>query len=91
MSGSHYQFYRIGEIMCIAVPGKILSIEKNIAQVNFSGVRRKVALDLVPKARTGDYVLVHAGFAIQVLEESEAEETLKLFEEIYSREDLKKI
>jgi len=76
--------------MCIAVPGKILSIEKNTAQVDFSGARRQVALDLVPKARKGDYVLVHAGFAIQVLEESEAEETLKLFEEIYSREDLKK-
>lgn len=77
--------------MCIAVPGKILSIEKNTAEVNFGGAGRKVALDLVPKARTGDYVLVHAGFAIQVLEEAEAEETLKLFEEIYSREDLKKI
>ena len=77
--------------MCIAVPGKILSITKNTAEVNFSGARRKVALDLVPKARTGDYVLVHAGFAIQVLEEAEAEETLKLFEEIYSREDLKRL
>ncbi len=77
--------------MCIAVPGKILSIIKNTAEVNFSGARRKVALDLVPKARVGDYVLVHAGFAIQVLEEAEAEETLKLFEEIYSREDLKRL
>ena len=77
--------------MCIAVPGKILSITKNTAEVNFSGVRRTVALDLVPKARTGDYVLVHAGFAIQVLEETEAEETLKLFKEIYTREDLKKM
>ena len=77
--------------MCIAVPGKILSIESNTAEVNFGGAKRSVALDLVPKARTGDYVLVHAGFAIQVLEESEAEETLKLFEEIYSREDLKRL
>ena len=75
--------------MCIAVPGKILSIKKNTAEVNFSGAKRKVALDLVPDAKKGDYVLVHAGFAITVLEQSEAEATLKIFEEIYSREDLK--
>jgi len=77
--------------MCIAVPGKILSIENNTAEVNFSGAKRKVALDLVPDAKKGDYVLVHAGFAITVLEQAEAETTLKLFEEIYSREDLKKL
>jgi len=77
--------------MCIAVPGKILSIENNTAEVNFSGTKRKVALDLVPGAGKGDYVLVHAGFAITVVEQSEAEITLKLFEEIYSREDLKKL
>ena len=77
--------------MCIAVPGKILSIENNTAEVNFSGAKRQVALDLVPHARKGDYVLVHAGFAITVLEQAEAETTLKLFEEIYSREDLKKL
>ncbi|OGS07907.1 MAG: hydrogenase assembly protein HypC [Elusimicrobia bacterium RIFOXYA12_FULL_51_18] len=77
--------------MCIAVPGKILSIENNTAEVNFSGAKRKVALDLVPGAGKGDYVLVHAGFAITVVEQSEAEITLKLFEEIYSREDLKKL
>jgi len=76
--------------MCIAVPGKILSIEKNTAEVNFSGAKRKVALDLVPDAKKGDYVLVHAGFAITLVEQSEAEATLKLFEEIYSREDLEK-
>ena len=77
--------------MCIAVPGKILAIDKNTAEVNFGGAKRKVALDLVAHARKGDYVLVHAGFAIQVLEESEAEETLKLFKEIYGREDLKRL
>ena len=77
--------------MCIAVPGKILSIENNTAEVNFSGAKRQVALDLVLHAKKGDYVLVHAGFAITVLEQSEAEATLKLFEEIYSREDLKKL
>ena len=77
--------------MCIAVPGQILSIENNTAEVDFSGAKRKVALDLVPAAKKGDYVLVHAGFALTVLEQSEAKATLDLFEEIYGREDLKKI
>ena len=72
--------------MCLAVPGKITSIKKNNADVDFSGIKRTVSLDLVPGAKKNDYVLVHAGFAIQVLEPKEAEETLKLFKEIYGRE-----
>jgi hydrogenase expression/formation protein HypC len=72
--------------MCIAVPGKIVSVKKNNAEVDFSGARRTVALDLVTGAKKGDYVLVHAGFAITVLEQAEAEATLKLFEEIYGHE-----
>ena len=66
--------------------GKIISIKNNGAEVDFSGVKKEVALDLVADAKKGDYVLVHAGFAITVLERSEAEATLKLFEEIYGRE-----
>ena len=72
--------------MCLAVPGKILSLKNNNAEVDFSGVKRSVSLDLVPDARKNDYVLVHAGFAIQVLEPAEAEETLKIFREIFSQE-----
>ena len=71
--------------MCLAVPGKILSVKDNNAEVDFNGVKRAVSLDLVPGAKRGDYVLVHAGFAIQVLEPKEAEATLKLFDEIYGR------
>ncbi len=70
--------------MCLAVPGKIISFKNSNAEVDFSGVRRAVSLDLVPDARKNDYVLVHAGFAIQVLDAKEAEETLKLFKEIYA-------
>ena len=72
--------------MCLAVPGKIISIADNSAEVDFSGVKRAVSLDLVPAAKRNDYVLVHAGFAIQVLEPEEARETLELFKEIYGRE-----
>lgn len=76
--------------MCIAVPGKILSIDKNSAEVDFSGVKRTIALDLLPQAAKGDFVLVHAGFAIQKLEEEEALETLKLFKTIFTGEELPK-
>ncbi|OIO02456.1 MAG: HypC/HybG/HupF family hydrogenase formation chaperone [Elusimicrobia bacterium CG_4_10_14_0_2_um_filter_56_8] len=71
--------------MCLAVPGRILSVRGNNAEVDFSGVKRAVSLDLVPAARQNDYVLVHAGFAIQLLAPEEARETLKLFTEIFSR------
>ena len=73
--------------MCVAVPGKIKSIKAGSAEVDFSGVTRSVSLDLVPSARKNDYVLVHAGFAIQVLDPADAAETLKLFKEIYKYED----
>ncbi len=72
--------------MCLAVPGKIASIKDNNAEVDFSGIKRAVSLDLVPGAKKNDYVLVHAGFAIQLLEPAEAAETLKLFSELFGRE-----
>ena len=72
--------------MCLAVPGKIISLKNSNAEVDFSGVKRQVSLDLVPEAKKNDYVLVHAGFAIQVLDPGEAAETLKLFAEIYGKE-----
>ncbi len=68
--------------MCLGVPGKVISIEGDLAEVDFSGTRRKVSLLICPDVREGDYVLVHVGFAIQRLDEEEALETLTLFEEI---------
>ncbi len=68
--------------MCLGVPGKVISIEGDLAEVDFSGIRRKVSLLICPDVREGDYVLVHVGFAIQRLDEEEALETLTLFEEI---------
>ncbi len=68
--------------MCIAVPGKIVKIDDiNMATVDFGGSTRIASADLVPDAAVGDYVLVHAGFIINILDETEAEETLKLFDE----------
>ena len=68
--------------MCLAVPGKVLAAEGDTARVDFGGVEREAALDLLPGIRPGDYVVVHAGFAIQRMNEAEAAETLRLFEEI---------
>jgi hydrogenase expression/formation protein HypC len=67
--------------MCLAVPGKVLSIEGKDADVDFGGVTRKVNVSLV-KAGVGEYVIIHAGFAIQVVDREEAEETIKIWEEM---------
>lgn len=68
--------------MCLAIPVRVDSIEENTGLIEFGGVRRPVDLRLLENVRVGDYVLVHAGFAIQRLDEEEARKTLELFAEI---------
>lgn len=69
--------------MCLAVPGKILQLQPlGRATVDMLGAQREVSLRLVPTAQVGDYVLVHAGFGIQVIDPAEAEETLRLVREL---------
>jgi len=71
--------------MCLAIPAKVLSMKGKLAQVDFgNGVMQEVNVMLVD-AKIGDYVLVHAGYAIQVLDQKEAEETLKLWDEILKK------
>jgi len=70
--------------MCLAVPVKIVSIDGDEAETEVAGVRRRVSIALTPEAKVGDYVLLHTGYAIGVIDEAEAEETLKLLEEIAS-------
>jgi hydrogenase expression/formation protein HypC len=67
--------------MCLAIPGKVERIEGDKAVVDYGGIRREVDISLVD-VKEGEYVIVHAGFAIQVLDEREAKETLKIFEEL---------
>ena len=68
--------------MCLAIPARIVEVEGSVAKVDFGeGVLREVNVSLV-EAKAGDYVLVHAGYAIQVLSEEEAKETLRLWSEI---------
>ena len=68
--------------MCLAVPAKILSIQDALAKVELSGVTKDVSLMLLPEAKPGDYVLVHAGFAMEIVDEKEAEETYALLDEM---------
>jgi len=74
--------------MCLAIPAQVKSIgEMNMSEVDIMGVSRHVSLDLVPDAKEGDWVLVHAGFAIQVVDEEYANETLELLKEMSMVED----
>jgi hydrogenase expression/formation protein HypC len=75
--------------MCLAIPAKVISRKQDLAQVDFGeGVLREINVTLVD-AKVGDYVLVHAGYAIQVLDEKEALETLSLWNEILTAEPQK--
>ena len=69
--------------MCLGIPGKVLEIDKDlIAIVEIGGIKNTVSLQIVPEAKVGDYVVSHAGFAIKMVDEKEALETLALVEEI---------
>jgi len=69
--------------MCLAIPAQVKSIgDLNMAEVDILGVMRHVSLDLVPEAKLDDWVLVHAGFAIQVVDEDYAVETLEILKSI---------
>ena len=69
--------------MCLAIPARVTEVdEAHMASVDIMGVTRKVSLDLVPEAVVGDFLLVHAGFALQVIDEESANETLELLKQI---------
>ena len=71
--------------MCLAIPAVIRSIDGYLAEVELGGVTRQASLQLTPEAKVGDYVLLHTGYAINVIDEDEARETLKLLEEIVNQ------
>ncbi len=68
--------------MCLAIPALIKSIAGQLALVDIEGVTREVSLQLTPEAKVGEYVLLHTGYAISILDEAEAQETLKLLRQI---------
>ncbi|MCL0089361.1 HypC/HybG/HupF family hydrogenase formation chaperone [Dehalococcoidia bacterium] len=73
--------------MCLAIPALVKSIEGQEAEADMGGISRRISLWLTPEAKVGDYVLIHTGYAISVLDQEEAEETLRLFEEIQAMEE----
>ena len=68
--------------MCLAVPAKVLSLDGALGKVELRGVKRDVSMMLLPEAKVGDYVLVHAGFAMQLVDEKDAAETEALLAEM---------
>lgn len=70
--------------MCLGVPGKLVEIRGTKGVIMYGGAKREIDLSLIEEPQTGEYVIVHAGFAIEKLDEEEAQETLRLFEEMFS-------
>ena len=68
--------------MCLAVPALIKSIDGDEAEVELGGITRHASIMLTPEAKVGDYVLLHAGYAINIVDQSEAEETLSMLREM---------
>jgi hydrogenase expression/formation protein HypC len=72
--------------MCLGVPGRVIEIRDDrgtpMATVDFGGVRKEVCLAYVPEAQVGDYTVIHAGFAITLVDEASAERTLELFQQL---------
>ena len=68
--------------MCLAIPALVKSIDGRLAEVEVGGVSRKISIWLTPEVKVGDYVLLHTGYAINIIDEAEAKDTLKLLEAI---------
>jgi len=77
--------------MCLAIPGKVVEIDVSVSplmgKVSFGGIKKDVCLELVPEVKIGNYVIVHVGFALNVMDEEEAQETLNLIEQMHQSED----
>ncbi|MBO4365427.1 MAG: HypC/HybG/HupF family hydrogenase formation chaperone [Eggerthellaceae bacterium] len=78
--------------MCLAIPAQIMELkDDNMAEVSILGVTREASIDLTPQAQVGDYVLIHAGFAIEVVDQQYAQETLELVRQLPELIDLEGI
>jgi hydrogenase expression/formation protein HypC len=72
--------------MCLAIPARIVSIDGQEAEADIGGIKRKISLRLTPQAEVGNFVLLHTGYAINIIDEEEAQETLKLLTELSEAE-----
>ena len=73
--------------MCLAIPGKITAINGEIADVDFGGVTKQTNVSMVD-AQIGDWVVIHAGFAIEVMDEEDAQETIRLWNEVLDHDEV---
>ncbi len=73
--------------MCLAVPARVMAIQGRTARVDLEGNERDCSIDVVPEVEVGDYVLMHAGYAMQIIRDEDAEETLRLLREACRAED----
>ncbi len=76
--------------VCLAVPAKIVERKDLLATVDVNGITRDVSLMLLPESEIGEWVLIHAGFAIQAIDEEEAQKTLELLKELEQYEELER-
>jgi hydrogenase expression/formation protein HypC len=74
--------------MCLAIPGKILKIEGNSALIDFEGIQQKVIIALIQNPEIGKYVIVHAGYAIEMMNEDEAKLAIEEWKELANEQDL---
>ncbi len=81
--------------MCLAIPGKVISLEKAddqimaLGKVEIGGIKKEINFAMVPEAKIGDYVLIHVGLAISIIDEVEAQSTLKFLEGMGELDEIK--
>ena len=74
--------------MCLGIPTKVIEKKGEMGVVEFGGVKKEISLQLLEDIEVGDYVILHAGFAIQKLDEAEAQETLSLLNEVAAKSEI---
>lgn len=74
--------------MCLAIPGKILNIDGNSALIDFDGIKQKVIIALIQDPKVGKFVIVHAGYAIEMMDEKDALESIEQWKELAEEQDL---
>jgi hydrogenase expression/formation protein HypC len=74
--------------MCLAIPGRIIEISGNSALVDFDGIKQKIIIALIQNPEIGKYVIVHAGYAIEMMNEGEAKEAIEQWKELAEDQDL---
>ena len=74
--------------MCLAIPGKILKISGNSALIDFDGIQQNVIIALIQNPEVGKFVIVHAGYAIEIMDEKDVLEAIELWKELAEEQDL---